>query len=511
MKLPRPLLFAILLLAPPAVFPAELAGLGSVTFPTSATGAAQEHFLRGVTILHSFGWKQARIEFQAAQQLDADFAMAYWGESLCYNHPLIGEWDRETPVAILERLGETPAARSAKAPTDREKGFLAAVEALFIGGGDTLARRRSHMQAMRRVHEAYPEDDEISAFYALSLLMSAGSDGDAERTNVLAGAIALQLLNRNPNHPGAAHYAIHAFDDPVHAPLALPAAHLFARIAEKVSHARHMPSHIFIQRGMWHRVSSSNQSAYEAAVDLYEPGDNIGDMVHALDWGQYGDLQRGDYERAALWIERMEGIVDRVGNNPMAATMLAQVKARMAIERETWQLLPVTDKSKATELLATGLGAAASGDLELAEQAGERLFELAADADDGDRSYYARNSKPLQIMAKEIAGLLDIKRGRTDAGLALLGESVAIAESMRPPNGAPNPLKPAHELYGEALLASGRPDDAATAFKQSLRRTPNRPLSLRGLARAHAALGDAEAARSYYARLSAGWQGREVF
>lgn len=491
---------------------ADLQGLGSISFPTSATGPAQERFLRGVTILHSFGWKQARTEFQAAQELDPDFAMAYWGESLCYNHPLVSEWDRETPQEILERLGETADARLARAPTEREKGFLAAVEALFFGDGDTRARRQAHMEAMRRLHEAYPEDDEVAAFYALSLLMAAGPAGEAQRSNVLAGAIALELMRRNPNHPGAAHYTIHAFDDPVHAPLALPAAHVFAGIAEKVSHARHMPSHIFIQRGMWDLVSSSNQSAYEAAVDLWEPGDSIGDMVHALDWGQYGDLQRGDYERAAVWIERMEGIRQRAADQAFGTTILPQVKARMVIEREAWAPRPVTEDSPATELLATGLGAVHTEDFALAQEAAEKLAKLAdaARSDDADRSYYARNRKPLDIMAKEVAGMLAIARGDTDAGLALLKEGVAIADSMRPPNGAPNPLKPVHELYGEALLAAGEAEAAREAFETSLLRTPNRPLSLRGLARTHDALGEREEARAIYRRLAEGWRGREV-
>ena len=462
--------------------------------------------------MHSFGWKEARTEFQAAQRADPDFALAYWGESLCYNHPLIGEWDPETPKAVLKRLGDTPAARLAKAPTHREKGFVRAVEALFLGDGDTLTRRRAYMEAMRDLYEAYPEDEEVTAFYALSLLMSAGRGDEAMRTNVLAGAVALQLLDANPNHPGAAHYTIHAFDDPVHAPLALPAAHVFARIAEKVSHARHMPSHIFIQRGMWDRVSSSNQSAYEAAVDLYEPGDRLDDMVHALDWGQYGDLQRGDYERAARWIDLMEGIAERAGDDHLAATRLAEVKARYAIEREAWQPEPVTDQTRATELLAVGLGAVRTGDFDLAERIANKLAEKADEAASRDdfRFYYSLTGKSLNIMSREVAGLLEIARGNSEAGLALLSESVGIAESMRPPNGAPIPLKPAHELYGEALLAAGRPEVALAMFERSLQRMPNRPLSLRGLARAHVALGNADEARRTYGRLESGWHGRDV-
>lgn len=503
-------LLAVLASAPAAA--EELQGLGAISFPTSASGVAQDHFLRGVTILHSFGWKQARQEFQAAQREAPDFAMAHWGEALCYNHPLIAERDRDTPRAVLKRLGATPAERLAKAPTERERGFLAAVEALFFGEGDTLTRRRAYADAMRTLHEAYPDDDEVAAFYALSLLMSAGPAGEGLRANVLAGAIALQLMARNPRHPGAAHYAIHAFDDPIHAPLALPAADVFADIAEKVSHARHMPSHIYIQRGMWDQVSASNQSAYEAAVDLWEPGDFVGDMVHSLDWGQYGDLQRGDYDRARQWIERMAGVLDKADGHEWAVAALPRVKARLAIETESGQTWPVTDESAAPVLLATGIGAARNGDPALANAAAERLGEMArkAAAKDGDRSYYTMDSRPLQIMHREVAALVAIAEGDMEAGLALLREGVEIAESMRPPNGAPNPLKPVHELYGEALLEVGRAEEALATFEQSLLRTPNRPLSLRGLARAQAALGDGEAARAIYALLADGWRERET-
>ena len=492
---------------------AELKGLGAIHFPTSATGAAQEHFLRGVTILHSFGWKQARVEFQKAQRAAPDFALAYWGEALCYNHPLIAEWDRETPQAVLRRLGKTPEERAAKAPTEREKGFLAAVEALFFGSGDVVARRSAHADAMRRLFEAYPDDDEAAAFYALALLMSAGPAGQAERVNVLAGAIALQLMGRNPNHPGAAHYAIHAFDDPVHAPLALPAAEVFAKIAEKVSHARHMPSHIFIQRGMWDRVSASNQSAFEAAVELWAPGDGMGDMVHALDWGQYGDLQRGDYDGARRWIDRMASIADEADKRPRTSGALARVTARLAIETESGRTWPVTDRSPAPELLATGIGAARGGNLALARKAGQRLDELAqrAAAQDEDRSYYAtHHRRALRIMQLEVAALVAIGEGNEKAGLGLLREGVEIAESLRPPIGAPHPLKPVHELYAEALLQAGKAQAAREMFETSLLRMPNRPLSLRGLARANAALGNAQAARTTYARLGEASQGRQT-
>ncbi len=487
----------------------EMHDVGSVNFPTSGSAEAQKHFLRGVATLHSFGWKQARTAFQEAQAADPDFAMAYWGESLTYNHPLISEWDLETPRAVLSKLGATTEERLAAAPTDREKGFIAAVDALFFGEGDTMARRTAYMQVMRGLHERYPDDDEIAAYYALSLLSSAGPAGEGHRQNVLAGAIALDITSRNPKHPGAVHYTIHAFDDPVHAPLALPAAWVFADIAAAVSHARHMPTHIFIQLGMWQQVSDSNQSAYEAAVALWVPGDNAGSMTHALDWGQYGDLQLGDYDKAALWIRRMEGIVERNADQRRIIEALPRVRARMILETQQWQVTPITEGSHDTELLATGISAVHLGDLATARKAADRLAAKAAELNNDDRSYYAQSASPLEIMARSVAGLIAITEGDSDSGLAMLAEGVEIAESMRPPNGAPDPLKPVHELYGEALLDANKADEAAAQFSKSLLRTPNRPLSLLGLARSYVALGDEEAARRQYQKLADVWKDRD--
>ena len=177
------------------------------------------------------------------------------------------------------------------------------------------------------------------------------------------------MFARNPNHPGAVHYIIHSCDDPVHAPLALPAAYRFAEIAEAVPHARHMPSHIFIQRGMWERVSMSNQSAYDAAINLWKSGDSISDAVHPLDWGQYGDLQRGDYAKARTWIARLEELTEKSGSQARGVSALPLVKARYVLETETWDVKPVTEKSSTHELLATAISAYHAGDNTTGERA----------------------------------------------------------------------------------------------------------------------------------------------
>ena len=507
MKLVRNIVLTAFLLAVAAgQARAQFESVGVIDFPTSATGEVQDRFLRGVAILHSFGWLQAREQFHAAQELDPDFAMAYWGESLAYNHPLVSQMDATEPRKALQRLAPTRAERLAKAPTDREKGFLNAVEILW-GEGDHVERRVEYMEAMEQLYEDYPDDPEVAAFYALSMLSTVAATRDLSgRLNVRAGTIALKLFKDNNDHPGAVHYTIHAFDDPLHAPLALEAAHRFAEIAAAVSHARHMPTHIFIQHGMWDYVSGHNQSAYDAARELWQPGDPMGDATHALDWGQYGDLQLGDYEKARLWIQRIEKMASGTfleggpsdeGGQARPSGAVALLKARYIVDTEEWAVLPITDESSGHELLATGLSAARTGD--------RAALEAAAAGLDADGAGYAG------VMHKQVAALLEADRGNEAGARKLMDQAVETVEALAPPRGAASPIKPVHELYGEILAGFGAHEDAAAMFETSLMRMPNRPHSLLGLARASVETGDFERATEAYEKLTQVWAGRTSF
>ena len=479
---------------------AQFDSVGTLEFPASTQSAeAHEHFLRGVSILHSFGWKQAIEQFQAAQRLDPDFVMAYWAETLCYNHPLFGGPvpDEDNPRAVLARLGPTRAARRAKAPTDVEKGFLDAVETLWAEEGSYDERRVAYMEAMASLNRAFPEDHEVATFYAVSLLAAARALGDQSgRLELRAGALALGVTRENPDHPGAVHYTIHSFDDPLHAPLALPAAMKYAALAPLVAHARHMPTHIFIQHGMWQMVSDHNQHAYEAARELWQPGDSVGDTVHPLDWGQYGDLQLGDYAKARTWIDRLEMVAEESDGQARASNTLPLVKARYVVETEEWKTEPVTEDSSPPELLATGLSAVRTGDLSTAKQVEAELAKRAADG-----------GAPVKIMHKEVVALIHAAEGRGDEATAAMDEALAIVETQRLPNGAANPIKPPYELYGEVLMDLGRAEDAAEKFETSLVRMPGRARSLLGAARAAAASGDTETARARYSTLLWFWRG----
>ncbi|MEQ8955846.1 MAG: hypothetical protein RL120_17065 [Gammaproteobacteria bacterium] len=491
---------------------ADLEAIGSFDFPSSANAQAQPHFLRGVGFLHSFGTTQALAEFQRAQELDPDFALAYWGEAFSYQHPFFGG-DSERPGEALRRLGPTPEARLALAANDKERGFLKAAEAYALTPGGMAERRHAWWEAMTELYEKYPDDDEVKAFYVVSMLATSYSNPDPavrERMNMQAGALALELFKKNDNHPGAAHYVIHAFDDPVHAPIALEAALKYADIAPAVSHARHMPTHIFIQHGMWNEVAMWNESAFNVARELWQAGDPAGEQNHSSDWGQYGDLQRGDIERSRLWIRRAEQTLRENPDDGRSRGTLNTVIARHTIETQQWELQELSDELGADELLALGLSAAHLGELELAEQVAARLHDMASSG---------RGNTTVQIMHNQVAALskamqaqelLDI--GLTTDGLPqqqqaldLLTEAVALKEQQPPPNGAATPLKPIHELTGEVMLSFGLAQQAAAMFETSLLRLPNRPWSLLGAARSYAASNQKEKAAQKYQALLAVW------
>lgn len=487
--------------------------VGFLDFPTSGAPEAQRHFLRGVAILHSFGYKQAIEEFKKAQEIDPDFAMAYWGESLAYNHIFRSKLDLDAPREALARLAPTPEERLAKAPTEREKDFLRAVEVHFgesALGADTDARRIAYMKAMEGMHEDYPDDDEVAAFYAVALIAAVRPmDDETFRLNMKAGAIGLDLFGRNPDHPGAAHYIIHAFDDPVHAPLALPAAERFAEIAEAVSHARHMPSHIFIQRGMWQRVSRSNDSAYQAARDLWEPGDKVADMTHAADWGQYGDLQREAWDEARARREQVDEIVEMAADleeydRSFPEAAVDWMWAREVIESERWEKRPIDADTSADVAFASGLSALAVSDQRHARLAKKHLKELSK----GGAEEAEHLAEVARVQHNLLAAKMEVEAKRASRARKLLDEAVAWELDFGPPAGTPPTVKPTHEAYGEALLALGEPREAIRYFEESLLRMPNRRLSLRGLARAHEAAGNAAEAANAYEKLAAILTGR---
>src|SRR6185295_10446937 len=287
--------------------------LGTINFPTSAKPAAQVAFLTGTKALYNFEFDIAGEAFQQAQKADPSFALGYWGEAMSFNHPLWAEQNLPAARKALERLAPTAAERSAKAPAGKERDLIEAVDVLFGGTGDKLVRDIAYADSMKKLHAKYPQDDEIACLYALALLGTGRPGVNNTRTAMQAAAIAQGIFERNPKHPGAAHYIIHSFDDPDHAILSLTAARAYSKIAPSAAHALHMPSHIFVQLGLWDDVIASNTVAYKAATDLAE-AKNLPrgrEDFHTLSWLQYGYLQEGKFAEAQKCVDQAKAVADK--------------------------------------------------------------------------------------------------------------------------------------------------------------------------------------------------------
>jgi hypothetical protein len=491
--------------------------LGKIDFATSGSPEAQKHFLRGALLLHSFEFDDAADEFRAAQKIEPGFAMAYWGEAMTYNHPLWMEQDRDAAVAALKRLAPTGEARLAKAPTDRERGYLAAVEALY-GDGDKAARDRAYAEAMRQQHEKYRDDLDAASLYALALLGTCEGKRDYA-VYMRAAAIAEDVFAKNPLHPGAVHYLIHCYDDPIHAPLGMRAARVYAKIAPSAGHALHMPSHIFFASGMWEDADASNTAAWQASLERARrkglgPDDH---SFHALLWLEYGQLELGRYADARQTLALMEKDVSTSGS-ARARTHLALMKAAYLVETRRWdgdvaRLAVRSDDLGQRGLLhfVDGFGAAERGDRPAAEKALAAMREGGNEGSGHEHggSGYAmggRREGSDAVLALELEALI-LTAGKDSAQAIARARDAAQAEDkLIFEFGPPQVAKPAHELLGEMLLAAGRPTEAKGEFEASLARAPGRALSLLGLARAAAKAGDTQAARRAYGELEGNWR-----
>ena len=475
--------------------PARAQELGSITFPTSGAPAAQAAFLEGVKDLHSFEFDEAAQAFQKAQAADPAFAMAYWGEAMSFNHPLWAEVNVERAKKALEKLAPTPEERVAKAKTPKEKGYLDAVNQLFYAPGDKLARDNTYSQAMARMYEQWPEDHEVATFYALSLLGTVRPGDKGFRRQALAASIAMKVWQENPSHPGAPHFIIHAFDDPDHAILALPAARAYAKIAPSAPHALHMPSHIFVQLGMWQDLANSNIAAYQAAEALIQRmhlAEGREDF-HTLSWLEYANLMMGKFDEAKKNVDLAKAADERNPGNRNVHEGYLGMRARYILETAQWEKIPIeagagsADKDggryagNGTWTFIAGMSAAKMGDGATADQAATQLRAMRERTEAEGNAYAA---KPFTIMEKELGALAQLARGQKDDAARLAKDASDIDLTLDAPSGPPQPIKPALELYGDILLEVGRAKQASAAYEQELLRTPNRTPSVKGLARA---------------------------
>lgn len=475
----------LLMLGGKAISQHEEGALGTVEFRVSCTAEARESFTRGVALLHSFTYEESAEAFRNAAAKDPRCAMAHWGLAMTEYHQL---WEPYAGPGELQRGStEIRKARELKPGTPREKDYIEALGTFYDGWEQRghAARANAYRDAMRGVQERNTKDQEAAIFYALALVATATPEDKTYGNQRTAAAILEPVFAAHPDHPGVAHYLIHAYDNPVLAPQGVAAARAYSKIAPDLPHALHMPSHIFTRLGLWEDSISSNLAAAAASRKHGDPGEEF----HALDYLVYAYLQLGRNDEA----EKIRDHPPAAGDaKPSSAFKInfakAAIRARCALEQQHWTEAEnlvaepgVQPQVAAISHWAAALGAAHSGNLPAARQHAEQVRRLSVELKEKGEGYWAQQ---VAIQGEEAGAWVAFAENRTYDALRLLRMAADHEDAAEKHSVTPGAVRPARELLGDLLMEMHEPKEALRAYRQVLTVAPGRRNALRGAAEA---------------------------
>jgi tetratricopeptide (TPR) repeat protein len=473
--------------------------LGRVHFPTTCKADVQPRVERAVAMLHSFWFDEAIRAFEQVATDDPSCAMAHWGVAMTMlGNPLAGQPLPEARLTTARAAAERADTLAAKA-SPRERGYVDAVLALYRNvGADRRPRLAAYELAMQRLREQFPQDTEAAIFYGIAVVANAPASDLTFARQKYAADILTPLFLSQPDHPGLAHYIIHAFDSPQLAASALAAARRYADIAPSAPHALHMPSHIFTRLGYWDESIATNRRSAAA-----EPDSNA--AVHPMDYMVYAYLQEGRDEEARKVVDRAVDTPSRFYAGLLGYNFVA-MPARYALERGRWadaaQLRVATSAPPFVEALtrfARAIGAARSSQPAQARSEIARLDSLRDELKRSGDNYWAT-----VVEAQRLAAAAWVAHVSGDDSEAVRVARIAaeLEETVEKHPVTPGPLLPARELEGDLLLALGRPADALRSYERTLQREPNRARALTGAAKAAELANNTAAAHKHYAALA---------
>jgi hypothetical protein len=499
-----------------------VAGLGRVNFPNSCNAAAQAPFSRGIALLHSFGYEEARLAFNEAAKADPGCAIAQWGVARTWYHPI---WVPPNPEELKQGSAAIDRALASPVASVRERDYIDALKVFYADwpSVDHATRARAYEQALVKVRARYPADDEATIFHALQLI-ALGYLNPLDKTYAWqkkGGELLNAVLPRNQNHPGVAHYIIHALDYPSTAEMALNAARAYSKIAPDSAHALHMPSHIFTRLGLWDdSVSSNIRSAKSALAQAkrLRGGGGAFDQLHAMDYLVYAYLQQAKDRSARKVLDEMAGITSLDENQFAAAYGFAAAPARWALELHDWKSAAVLELKpswfpwarfrnvEAMVHYARAIGAARSGDTATAQQASDQLGALLKTLP-ATRDYDWSGSVGAQWQAAK--ALISLREARPDA-IDLLRAAADREDAVDKHPVTPGALLPIREILADVLLEAGRAAEALKEYEAVLKISPRRFNATAGAARAADKAGDKVKARAYAIQLTELTENAEV-
>jgi tetratricopeptide (TPR) repeat protein len=509
--------------------PGDLRAAGKVNFSISCAPAVQSDFNRGVALLHSFFYEEARRVFTSVAERDPKCAMAQWGIAMTWWHPI---WTPPTPDEMSAGKAAIQKAMEMTLGTDRERGFITALNVYYnapdaatagpagqschgpVGPPDRVV---AYEKSMRQLRDKYPDDFEAQTLYAFAVLgVGYATPTDTSLSKQLeAAAILEKLWKQNANHPGVVHYLIHSYDYPALAQRGLAAAQSYSSIAPWVPHALHMPSHIFTRLGMWDESIAANQASAEASrayAAMRHRDATEAEELHALDYMAYSYLQEARDAEA----KKIVDIAARVRKtNPelefSAAYAVAAIPTRYAFERNDWAAaaalsvpdLPHWSSFPFMEALIEyghALGRAHTGDVEGARKAIVRMQELRDATKDPKFDYF---KKHLDLQMQAASAWVAASEGKKDEAIQMLRQAADAEDVLGKHPVSPGAFVPIREQFGDLLLETGKSKEAQREFEAALKIYPGRFRGLYGAARAAEQTGDKENASRYYAKLAA--------
>jgi hypothetical protein len=496
--------------------PHAVAGLGTVDFPTSCNAAAQKWISRGAALLHSFGYEEARLAFNEAAKADPSCGIAHWGVARTWYHPI---WAPPSPDELKQGTEAIHRALAAGAKTERERDHIGAL-AVFYQDWQTVdhsTRAKAYEQALAKVRERHPGDDEAAIFHALQLV-AIGYLDPTDKTYTWqrkGGDLLNRLLPRHRSHPGVAHYLIHGVDYPSLAELGLNAARAYARIAPDSPHALHMPSHIFTRLGLWDDSITSNMASAKSAVAQarrLRGGGGAFDQLHAIDYLVYAYLQQARDKSALKALAEMEAITELDENQFAAAYAFAASPARWALERHDWKAaadlavkpawFPWQRFRNAEALVhyAKAIGAARVGDVAAARRSAEEIAAIRRGLP-ASREYDWSGSIAAQFEA--VTALIAFAEGKKQAGLRMLLAAADHEDAVDKHPVTPGALLPVREMLADLLLENGAAAEALEQYEAVLRIAPRRFNATAGAARAADEAGHQVKARAFATQILA--------
>ncbi len=487
--------------------------LGTVHFPVSCKAPVQPLMERGVALLHHMTYTGARKVFEAVRTADPDCGLAYWGIAMTYVHPLWPDKPTQEDLILGQNLVKLAKTRGQK--TGREHAYIAALDAYYAKAleHDERTRLGNFEKAWERVYHEFPKDLEAAAFYALAHMAMATPTDKSYRKQKEAGAISEKVLGQTPDHPGAHHYNIHAYDSPGLASRALQVARNYGKVAPDVPHALHMPTHIFTRLGLWQESIDWNRRSAAAAWRNKVDGRITMHYGHALDYLAYAYLQQARDEKAKEILDRVLSLSGPFYdlNAESSAYAFAAIQARYSLERQQWEAaarleprqptsFPWGDRFAAYEAIthfARALGAARSGNPIAVQSAIEELEKL-HNIVVKKSAYWANQIEIQQISAQ---AWLAFAQGKKVEAVRLMQRAAGIETSTDKSPTTPGEVLPARELLGDMLLELDRPGEALQEYEAELVRSPNRFNSLYGAGRAAELTRDRVKAKAYYQNL----------